>query len=536
MAVFGNLSVNTNVPALTAQTNLSRSSARLNVSLERLSTGLKINSSADNPSGLVISEFQRAQISGLRKAIDNVDRAISLVQTSEGGLSEINALLIELRSLTIDSANNGALDNASLDANQANVKNLIATVDRIATNTRFGTFNLLDGSSGISGTVTNDEEITFLKADNNDRFGGLPLTDPRLNQRVVTSSGPFEITTTRAIRQSVGNATNLGAVTTIGNDETLIINGISVDLQAGLNRAQIVERINEFSGQTGATAFVEQAGDLAIRQNAFGKAESTGGTAADLTVFSNRGDAPIVGGPSAGFEFINKVGTAEYVAGVELTGTFKDSTGAAAFAGRVHGNVLIGDPDSTARGIAVQINVDVGTTAAPSDQLSTHVTVGATDLLVVADNSRSFQIGAFGDKDLLVPQNRSEVTLNRATSDGLAVGLVGNQFSNLKAIDVRSVSGANDAILIIDKAIEEIATQRGTIGAFQKNTLETTQSNLRTQLVNLEEAESVLRDTDFTSEITAFTAEQIRQQASTTVLGLANQSALAILGLLQSGQ
>ena len=509
MAVFGNLSVNTNVPALTAQTNLSRSSARLNVSLERLSTGLKINSSADNPSGLVISEFQRAQISGLRKAIDNVDRAISLVQTSEGGLSEINALLIEIRSLTIDSANNGALDTASLDANQANVDNLVATIDRISTNTRFGTFNLLDGSSGIDGTVTEDAIIDFKQADNNDRdFNG---------NRIVTSNGPYQVNVTqRAERARVFQQTATAATDVLTADETLIVNGISIDLDAGLNRSQQVERINEFSGQTGAVAFVDAGGaKVGIRTVEFG-------ASATLTVFSNKANATT----TTGFGF-----TPATTAGKDLQGEFKNGV---AFANPIqatgYGNILQGDPDGDARGLSVEILVDPTT-----NQITTQASTANT-IVVVADNSRSFQIGAFGDDDLNFPQNRAEVTLNRATSDALGIGLLDNQFANLSQIDVRSVSGANDALLIIDAAIAEVATQRGTIGAFQKNTLETTQSNLRTQLVNLEDAESVLRDTDFTSEITAFTAEQIRQQASTTVLGLANQSALAILGLLQSGQ
>ena len=131
------LSVQTNVAALTAQRNLQRSSDRLNVSLERLSTGYKINRAADDASGLVISEYQKAQISGLEQAIANTDRAVNLVQTAESGLGEINSILLSIRQLAVDSANTGANDPDVLAANQADIENLLSTIDRIADTTRW---------------------------------------------------------------------------------------------------------------------------------------------------------------------------------------------------------------------------------------------------------------------------------------------------------------------------------------------------------------------------------------------------------------
>ncbi|MBM4074545.1 MAG: flagellin, partial [Planctomycetes bacterium] len=110
------LSVSTNVASLFAQSNLAKSQSRLNTSLERLSTGYKINRASDNPAGLVNSELQRAQISGLTKSIANIERGISLVQTAESGLGEINDLLLKLRDLASDSANTATQSSASLDA------------------------------------------------------------------------------------------------------------------------------------------------------------------------------------------------------------------------------------------------------------------------------------------------------------------------------------------------------------------------------------------------------------------------------------
>src|SRR5258707_10159003 len=112
-----------NLSSLTAQQNLAASSSALSTSLERLSTGLKINRGADGPAALVISEQQRAQIAGLQTAIDNSSKAISMVQTTEGALNEINSLLVKIRSLALDSANTGVNDNNTLAANQAEVSN-----------------------------------------------------------------------------------------------------------------------------------------------------------------------------------------------------------------------------------------------------------------------------------------------------------------------------------------------------------------------------------------------------------------------------
>lgn len=148
------LSITNNVASLTAQVNLNKTSGMLNTSLERLSSGLKINRGADGPAALVISEEQRAQIAGLNSAINNTAKAVSMVQTTEGALNEVNSLLDKIRSLAIDSANSAVNDPTALAANQAEVTNALATIDRIANNTQFGTKKLLDGSLGTVSTPT----------------------------------------------------------------------------------------------------------------------------------------------------------------------------------------------------------------------------------------------------------------------------------------------------------------------------------------------------------------------------------------------
>src|SRR5437870_4897278 len=146
------LSIANNISSLTAQNHLTHTQSMLSKSLERLSSGLKINRGGDGPAALVISEQQRAQIAGLQAAIDNTSKAVALVQTAEGSLNEVNSLLVKIRSLSIDSANEAVNDSNALAANQAEIRNALDTINRVANNTQFGNKKLLDGSLGA--TVT----------------------------------------------------------------------------------------------------------------------------------------------------------------------------------------------------------------------------------------------------------------------------------------------------------------------------------------------------------------------------------------------
>lgn len=272
------LSVNTNMSSLVAQNNLQASQSRLNQSLERLSTGLQINSAADNPAGLVTSSLQNAQINGLTQSIQNTQTASALVQTADSSLSNINDLLVQVRNLAANSANNATQSTASLTANQSNATALLASIDNIATTTKFGTVALLDGS------------------------------------------------------------------------------------------------------------------------------------------FS----------------------------------------------------------------------------------------------------AKQFQTGAFSGQT-------ASLTIAKSDSTTLAVN----------SIDLTTAAGATAALTAIDAAISTIATARGDLGAFASGTLTATQNNNQAQLTNLQQAKSILTDTNYQTEIAKYTSENIRQQAASTVLGMANQSNQSILSLLR---
>jgi len=158
------LRINSNMAALTAQRYLGVNNDAMKVSLERLSSGMRINRAADNPAGLVTSEKQRAQIAGLNQAIENSERGISMIQTAEAALTEVTSLLNKIRALALDSANTAVNDTNSLAANQREINDALASIDRIASNAQFGSKKLLDGSNQNTVSITdgsNTYALTF---------------------------------------------------------------------------------------------------------------------------------------------------------------------------------------------------------------------------------------------------------------------------------------------------------------------------------------------------------------------------------------
>ncbi|MFV0443363.1 MAG: flagellin [Planctomycetaceae bacterium] len=468
------LSLTNNVSSLTAQHNLQRSSMAVARSVERLSSGLKINRGADGPASLVISEKQRAQIAGLRQAIENSDKAVSLVQTAEGALNEINSLLVKVRTLAIDSANAGVNDADALAANQAEIGNALDTINRIANNTQFGTKKLLDGSAGISGS-TNDTDVTLLQT------------------TADTAAGSYAVeVTTAAERALAQNGTaQTGALAAA---EVLTVNGVAISLDAGLSQSQVVDRINEFSSQTGVTAETNGA-NTRLYTNSFG-------SSASISVVSDTAAAAT----SSGFGT-----TAINDTGVDVAGTIDG------VAGTGTGTVLTATSGS-ANGVSLSFAVS-GTDA-------TATVTGAQGSLTVTDNSLVFQIGPNASQT-------ASVAISKVTSNSLGVGLTGNQFNSLQDLDVTTSTGAQDALSVIDKAIDDVTNLRGDLGAFQQNTLASTANNLQATLENTVNAESVIRDTDFAEEIANFTKQQVLLQAGTSVLGNANQLPQMVLSLLR---
>ena len=182
------LRINNNIESMNAHRSLLMNDRALSKSLERLASGQKVNRAADDPAALVISEHMRAQVSGMEQAIKNNEVAISLVQTAEGSMNEISSILVSLRQRAISAANVGASDQDMIDANQAEVENGLASIDRVVSSTQFGHYKLLDGTNAAKtitnedGSITIQEGLRFHVGPNADHMASTSIRDMSTNQ------------------------------------------------------------------------------------------------------------------------------------------------------------------------------------------------------------------------------------------------------------------------------------------------------------------------------------------------------------------
>lgn len=262
-----------------------------------------------------------------------------------------------------------------------------------------------------------------------------------------------------------------------------------------MSQTQVIAQINQFTGQTGVTADNNGAGGATrLYTTQFG-------SGAKISVQSNVAAA----NNSSGF------GTAQtQVQGTDIAGTI------GTYAATGNGNVLTGTTGAGAQGISIAVTGMATTISTVS---------GAQGNVTVQDNSLTFQIGANAGQT-------AKVAVDNAHTSALGINVVGAQFGNLSQVDVRTTSGAQDTIKVVDSAIGTISTLRGRLGAFQSQTLESTANNLRSTLENTTSAESVIRDTDFAAETANFTKNQVLLQAGSTVLNNANQTSQLVLALL----
>ena len=477
--------INHNIASMNAYRNLSRNDMGFSRSLERLSSGLRINKAGDDPAGLVVSENMRAQIAGLGQAIENSELATAMVQTAEGSLTEVHALLTSMRELAIHAANEGANSAADLAADQAEINNALATINRIAQHTQFGTKKLLDGSNGVTGNVTSGS-VTFLSGS------------------ASTESGTYDVVVTTQAEKATLATGNSGAIAGIAADETLTITNdntgvsVSVNLVAGDDAQTIVDKINAYTNSTAVQASTDGT-DITLLSSVWG-------TAGDFTIVSSNAATD---GTQSGFS----AGVGDTDDGVDIAGSF--NVGATAYQADGLGAILTGRAGSMVDGLTV----------------STTAAAGVAGTVQVSNNSLVFQVGAnAGQQVTLSIGNMAAATL------GTGLDITGggsNQFGSLAEISILDAHKAADSLAVIDQAIEEVSTIRGTLGAFQSNTLESGVNNLRVAEENLEAAESTIRDTDMAAEMATFTRNQIMLQAATAMLAHANSAPQVVLQLLQ---
>ncbi|MDK8463873.1 flagellin [Marinobacter sp. SS13-12] len=493
------LGINTNVASLSAQNQLSDSQKMNDQALERLSSGLRINSAKDDAAGLAISTRFQSQISGLNVAQRNANDGISLAQTAEGALDEITNNLQRIRELAVQSANatNSASDRAALNQE---VSQRVEEIDRIASQTSFNGLKVLDGNFGVADfqVGANAGETISVNLSQGARAN-------QIGQIAEETSG----------RGTFGTALTGTGTIQVGSGETYNIGGSVAGTEAGqsVSSAYAKAEAIKSAGISGLTAEAENTATYDIAAVVGDDADSYALDINGETIFST---TDLTAGISAEQvknainDASSKTGVTASLDGGALTLTSVDgrdvtvnqelTEGAGTTPVAVAGGLTVGTNDSvlgaTAGAVASGANTNVGT-----------VTLSASEAIEI-------------------------------TGDGAALGfssagyVISKDTSTLSNVDVSDVSGANDAIKRIDSALTSVNGLRGDLGAIQ-NRFESTIANLATTSENLSAANSRILDADFAAETAKLSKSQVLQQAGISVLAQANARPQQVLSLLQ---
>ncbi len=470
------LRINLNTAALTAHRVLADTDSTLGKTIERLSSGFRINSAADDPAGLVISEKLRAQVSGLGQAIRNAGDAVNMVKTAEAALNEVHRLLRSMRDLAVHAANTGANDNAAILADQAQITNAIASINKIAQETQFGQKTLLDGTAGIKANVIASSVIS----------GDFSYTSG------LSDSDQIAVNVTTAAEKAYLYTADFGLNTDFVTDAvgtfSMTINGVQVSYTSQTTVSNLQSAINAVSDQTGVTATITTAGQIDLVTSSYGHKASVAVTGGMGILNGGVASAADVGVDAAATVTVNGVDVSDalWTSGDGLV--LKDTAG---------NQIVLTEAAATATGDkGAQFQVDVGTLI--------------------------FQVGAYAN------QTR-ELNIPSVYAQNLGTSAVAGQ--SVATIDLNTQ--AQNAILILDDAIREISTIRASLGATQKNVFESSINSLTVAQENIAASESTIRDTDMAAEVVNLTRNQILQQAGTAMLAQANQTPQTLLKLLQ---
>ncbi len=503
------ISVNTNVSSLNAQRNLSTSGSDLATSMERLSSGMRINSAKDDAAGLQISNRLTSQVNGLAVAQRNANDGISMAQTAEGAMSESTSILQRMRELALQSANgsNSTEDRASL---QKEVSALQTELTRIADTTSFGGQQLLDGSFGSKsfqiGANSNETINVSLSS-----VAAADIGSNQVNlQAADAAAGGFGAATTAAADTTGGNGVAGGALVIDGRGDT----ASTVTIAAGASAKESAAAINQYTNNTGVTAQARTAAGV----------EFAVATAGETVSFSLNDEKVSFGTTGVAADDLQSLAEAVNSGTDEHGVTASLENGELTFTNDLGEDINLQDYQSVAADGTVSTTASLTLTSQSYDGVDhdTPISVvsgGTADSTVVA--------GA-------VQLNSSETftAQTAVTTMAQSTTAVTSTLTDVDDVDITTQTGSQDALAIIDNAIANIDAQRAGLGAVQ-NRFDHTISNLANISENVSASRSRIQDTDFATETAEMTKNQILQQAGTSILSQANQlpqTALSLLG------
>ncbi|BBT15909.1 flagellin [Pseudomonas sp. SLBN-26] len=485
------LTVNTNIASLNTQRNLNASSNSLNTSLQRLSTGARINSAKDDAAGLQISNRLTNQISGLNQATRNANDGISLAQTAEGALQQSTAILQRIRDLSIQAAtgSNSADDRAAL---QKEVTAQQAELSRIAETTTFGGRKLLDGSFGTTsfqvGSKAYETIDVTLRDASSSKLGSYQVGGGASTNSAGASAAAT--TKTGTLITGSGGAFSSGTVTVVGNGQTK-----DIDITATDSAKSIAQKFDGSISGLSATARTVVQADVNF---------TSGAATFNITVGSNT--VQMVG-VTSNEDLTNQINSNAGKLG--LTANYDKQSDKITITSSTGETIEFGTATGSSAGtIDVAVQGNDGTFGAAADVKAAG---GKAFGYVQLDSPTSFAVT--GSTTEVFSQSSS--TLNTVAN-----------------VDISTADGAQRAIAVIDSALAAIDSQRADLGAVQ-NRFDNTISNLQNISENASAARSRIKDTDFAAETATLSKNQVLQQAGTAILAQANQLPQSVLSLLR---
>ncbi len=502
--------INTNVQSLLAQRVLGQNQKGLQQSLERLSTGLRITRGKDDPAGLIASENLRSELKSINAAVSNAERADQVVNIAEGGLQEVSSLLTELQGLITTTANSAGLSQSEKEANQLQIDSILQTIDRISSATSFQGTKLLNGNFDYKVEQVADGISDY-------KINGAKFNNAALDVNVLVTQSAQQA---GLFLSMGGTSINLGGS---NGAFTLEVSGSlgsrQLTFSSGTTMAQVAAAIGSYSDITGVEATASSTG-VKLESSEWGESKFV-----SVKVVSDGG----VTGSNVGVYKMTADDFNSADASTEVAFNHNDAQNGIRDLGQNIGATINGIA-ATANGKTARINTDfLDVELTLDDTTSTTLgEVGTGKAFSITGGGADFQLAGQVDIAGKVSMGIGDVATRKLGDavTGWLSSIGAGQDNNLVTGD------ANAAQQIVSKAIDEIASMRGRLGAFQKNTIGATIRSLGVAAENTAAAESIIRDADFATETAQMTRNQILVAASTNVLSLANQSPQSVLQLL----
>ena len=478
--------INTNIPSMMGAMYLSRNMDALNVALNRMATGIRINSAKDDPQGVITSDVLRGELTGIKSAISNAERANNLMATAEGSMASINDMLLEIQSIVYEVANDGALTTEEISARQLQVDNLVQAIDQVAGSSSFAGQKLLDGSLAYQTQNVNPSVITDLaiyKAPSGASSGEVPLA--------ITRTAKAEKGTLIFHDLQVADSVSVRLTGPKGS--------AVLSFAAGTTSTQIKAAVQGVSEQTGLTAELVNGDPLQGVQIMTADYGSAIAVRAEVTA-----------GDPDDFVLRNASGSITTVdAGADIELSINGS--------HVVGQGLTAHYASASMDMEIHFN-EAWNTAAPPQSTSFEITSGGA----------LFQLGP-----QIGAEQQDSIGIKAMSSSNLGLSSIGF-LSDLVTGGSCCLKTGRTAQMsqIVKECSNQVTSMRARVGSFQNNTLTMSIDSLKQSQENISAARSSIMDTDYAEETAMVTRQEILLEATRSAMAMAHSVPQKVLSLL----